>query len=446
MPDLRIVSRLTLCFAAAAMLLVAAVPQVAVGDEASNTVDKLWFKDGRVIEGQILEETEDQITMMVSVGSIRQKFTFDRGTIQVIEYDQPVEGVEEDDNKATPGVDADSVGICVVPLQGDFGFHVSKTPLRESLEAAERTDAKYVVLKLNCQKGSVWSLEDMFQVVDSFQQRWSGDDDPNLIIWVQYAVEGAGLMPFTDRDVYFTRDGWMGGVTSFDDNIRGHSADEMVKDKWVSATMGHIEGVAIDEGYDVRLVRAMVIEKNELSVDFVGGQPVYHDDLSGQLILTDSGEGDFADEETSEGKPTLIKNRNDVLNIDAEMAYRLRISQGMADTVDELADHLRLRKWHLVEGKPQRQIDRWTEGLDRDLPRIRELLQSIPGRVGRYQGEYRERVRARGAVIKDLNELERLIKRYAEVLDPNQNYLMQIELWRFEVKQDAKEDRESQRP
>jgi hypothetical protein len=445
---------LFLLVSACLLMAVVAPPGVALADKAQagaaagRTIDILYLTDGRQITGNIISENDDEVVIEIVIANIPPvERTFPRSRIVHIEYDQPRDGgVDEDLIIEDDSIDPDAVPVVLLNLEGRFGFDISHTPVREALEAAERTDAEYVIVKLNCREGNSFSLQAVFDVfADYIHDEWQ-DSGPDVVFWVQTALEGAGLLPFVDEDIYFTRDGVMGGITNFDDSIRGAPATEMIIEKWVSATMGHVEGIAIKGGYDTRLVKAMILEEYVLSVDLEGGQPIYHEDMSGEFLLTDSGEGDQEDSISEGGTTAGSIVRNDVLNLDDEMAYRLRVSDGTADSVEQLMDLLGVRKYRLIEGKPQKELARWSEGIDRDVPRIQDRMRDIERRMGQVNGDYRERTRQRGAILREIEEVMALVRRYEEVLDPNQGFLTQLQLLHDQIKRQQKQDRENQRP
>ncbi len=448
--------RSILVLLAAGLLFFAAAPPGAVADDRAEadtkatqkTIDIIYMRDNSIITGNIISETEKEVVIQVIIGNIKpQEFTYAREQILLIEYDQPIDGgVEEEAGRDDDEDDPDGVPVVLLNLDGRFGFHISPTPLREAMEAVDRSDAEYVIVKLDCQEGNVWSLQAVVDVFDEFvNKRWE-DEGPDLVFWVKRAVEGAGLLPFVDEDIYFTRDGIMGGITNFDDSIRGAPATQMIIEKWISATMGHVEGIAINGGYDTRLVRAMIFEEYELSVDLVGGQPVYHEDLTGEIPLTDSGQGEYADAISTGGTTAGSMIRNDVLNLDDEMAYRLRLSDGTADTLEQLMDLLGVRKYRLIEGSPQKKLAKWSDGIDRDVPRIADRMAEIQRRRGQVTGDYKERTRIRGSIIREIKKVLALVTRYEEVLDPNQGFKTNLELLLDQIKREQQIDNESQRP
>ncbi len=433
---------------------VAAAPPAAVADDeaqakaTAKTIDILYLRGNSKITGNIISETDTEVVIEVIIGNIKpQEMTFPKSQIIYIEYDQPLDDAREDETIITDdSIDPDAVPVVLLNLDGRFGINISKTPVREALEAVERTEAEYVIVKLDCREGNVWSLQDVFDVFREYiHDKWE-DSGPDVVFWVETALEGAGLLPFVDEDIYFTRDGIMGGITNFDDEIKKVNATDMIKAKWISATMGHVEGIAIRGGYDTRLVKAMVIEEYVLSVDLVGGQPVYHEDTSGEFLLTDSGQGEFEDGISSGGTLAGSMIRNDVLNLDDEMAYRLRVSDGTADTVEQLMDLLGVRKFRLIDGLPQKKIARWSEGIERDVPRIRDRLEEIQRRRGQVRGDYPERTRLRGSILREIEQVMALVRRYEEVLDPGQGFMMRLQLLHDEIKREQKIDNESQRP
>jgi hypothetical protein len=446
--------RSILVLLAAGLLFFAAAPPGAVADDRAEvdtkakqkTIDIIYMRNNSIITGHIISETETEVVIQVVIGNIKpQEFTYAREQILLIEYDQPIDGgVEEEAGRDDDEEDPDGVPVVLLNLDGRFGFHISPTPLREAMEAVDRSDAEYLIVKLDCQEGTVWSLQAIFDVFDDFiNDKWE-DEGPDVVFWVKLAAEGAGLLPFVDEDIYFTGDGILGGITNFDDSIKGAPATDMIKAKWISATMGHVEGIAIQGGYDTRLVKAMIVEEYELSVDLVGGQPIYHEDLTGEIPLTDSGQGEYEDVISTGGTTAGSMVRNDVLNIDAEMAYRLRLSDGTANTLEELMDLLGERKFRLIEGTPQKRLAKWSEGIDRDVPRIRDRMAEIERRRGQVRGDFKERTRMRGSILREIEKVLSLVKTYEEVLDPNQGFKTNLILLRDEIKREQITDKENQ--
>lgn len=453
--------------------------------QSASTLDRVIMKNGKVIEGEILEETDTTIHMKVIVAGISAPTTFKKSDILDIkrgaapatgEGATPPKGgaattLASAKTDASDEVRPNAARLYVAELKGNWGFDVSQTPLRRIFDDADRTfgdlidgpsgrkvvdpekrQKNIIVFKMNCASeggyNSVFRAEELLPIVYGEM----ADKGRRVVFWVELAGGGAAFLPWVSPEMYFTSEGKMGGIGNLDAFNVG---DNMVKEKLVGAFLGHAEGFAIKGGYADHLdvLRAMIRQQNWLAVRFEGGRPQYltrepkAEDGEGWVVLSDNGEGANKDEKVLEV--------NDILILEADWAMKIGVAKGIADSVDDLAFALGVHRdyIHLEDAKGQRILDGWSDQLDNAIRMVNpEERPGLPlGRLWRefneiqVQGEYTDRRRERGRKINLLRQIRSIITQFAEVGDPDGTWRAQIDVMlaqlQLEAEQDARQNR-----
>lgn len=449
----------------------------ASSEEAKRTLDQVILSSGTVIEGEILEETDTTVRIMVIRGSIKAPATYQksdifeikRGAVEVGAAPTPerkpaVVRPQRNASVRETAADENAAQLYVMTLEEIFGVHSSQTPLREAFEEADRffgdldssgqvypelRDRNIVVIKLDTETDprrgfdGIWRTEDISPVVEDQLIR----KQRRVVFWIEKANGGAAFLPWISPEIYFMSDGEMGGIGSLGDFNMG---DEMVNEKQISLRLGHAEGFAIKGGYDeigAAIIRAMARQQNWLCVKWVGGRPVFLEaeppeaEKNEWIVLTDDGIGKNKDEFAYKG--------NDVLRLNADMAFKLGVSRGTADTIDELAFELGVSH-NYVEVKDNRAskvLERWKDQIDR-------AIADINGRDGRLMvefaeinvaGDYNDRRRLRGRQLRLLEQIRSTYGRFAEVLDPAGTARADIDVQIAQIRQQAEEDARNNR-
>jgi hypothetical protein len=229
-------------------------------------------------------------------------------------------------------------------------------------------------------------------------------------------MAGAAFLPFSCRDIYFFSDGKMGGIGHLDKIFDG-VGDEVARQKQYSLRLTRAEGLAIAGGYDPRIVRAMAWTEYVLSVRFEGGRPVFIEgqpERDGDILLANNGRDD-AQKDTIEA---LARGEGkNVLTLKADIALKLGVSKGTADSVSDLMYLLGISRNHEILKTQSDQIMKaWRDGIDNAKRSLRRLARDFEQvQVG---GDYRERTAARGRQIRIIEEMQNIIKRYEEAFDP----------------------------
>jgi len=436
----------------------------------------------RVVQGRILEMTDTEIKMEVVVAGIKATRTFKRSNIVSIVFGDAIKHGEDamadskmakggrSKSKSKDGKDMeetekeifdDTAKVYVVNLEGSFGRHISQTPL---LEVFEDVDAMFddlvwddatndyvvdpkvrrqhiVILAIDnhvdgdVHPDGVFRAEDMYPIIERNQQKGR-----RVVFWIHYATGGAVFLAFSTPEMYFTKDASMsfGRGNDLEDFSFG---TEMVQEKQISLRLGHAVGAARVGRYDDAhlLIPAMARSRNWLSVRYEGGKPILSSDepledsyadeskvmwSDGQYtwqVLTDNGMGEFEDDEER-------LEANDMLFLDSDLAYRLQISKGTADTLDDLLYELDVDDNHVLweENEGQEAVDKWADGIERTLDLIgreRSRFGRVRGRIHReladiqIQGDWKERNAARGKTINLYKQIMSQITRYEEAFD-----------------------------
>lgn len=425
---------LSLMIAAASVALAPShtpmTPAPAHAQQEGEALDRVTLRNGRVVEGRVLEVTDSEVTMLVIVAGIEAETTYPRTEVLEIERNVvAVEGEAPDAKSTSPG-DRKSPRqrsggpvLYRLPLEGHlmgapfagvpYLFQVSRrdvlsyTPIEKALEDAKSHDPDVIIVEVSADSpGGFDGLFVTEGIAPLFEQ--AQREGHRIVFWVENAGGGAAFLPMLSREMYFKPDGELGGVGNLGDFDMG---DTTVNEKQISLRLGHAEGIAIQNGYDPVLVRAMAREENWLAFRLEGGKPVYieHEprpqDGPGWTVLTDDGQGDNADTSPLEG--------NDVLNLGADIALTLGVSEGTASTVDDLAFMLGFRDdYDIVTGKGRDIISDWQTRLARSVDQLQRLLDQANQRGGRNNRA------ALGRQLRTLEEARSILTTYAEVLDP----------------------------
>lgn len=113
------------------------------------------------------------------------------------------------------------------------------------------------------------------KMIPLFEEKMlSWERKPKVVFWVKQAMGGAAFLPFMSDTMYFHPDGKIGGIQGIF-LMFGGQGDRVVVEKQISLRLTTARGVAIQNGYDPRLIEAMTRGDYVLSYRLVGGRPVY---------------------------------------------------------------------------------------------------------------------------------------------------------------------------
>ena len=416
--------------------------------------DTIIFRDGKKVEGEIIEETDTSVKIRVMHAGLSATTTYDKANILLIdrsEGDAPAAEAPKaaktdltSKPKEPVAVRDGAARVYVVNLDGRFGRDISQTPIRDAVADAKSQNADYLIFVLD----NDWSMalvggfedEELPDDANQFDELWRAEDmdpifteeiprefekEPTVIFWVKQAMGGAAFLPLNCPNIYFSSDARMGGIGDLS-TLFGSTGDEVVRQKQYSLRLGHAKGMANRGGYDTKIVEAMTQYEKAFCYKMVGGKAVIYERMpesADEYLLADDGtQSPDTIEQLARGKG------NDTLTLTASTARDLGVSKATVDNLDDLLYELGIERNHVIVSKrdgsddPTSASDKimedWSEGIVRAERQMRSLWREYQQiQVG---GEYRERQAARGRQIRTLEKIIRLIKQYGEAINPNQ--------------------------
>lgn len=424
------------------------LPAMTTSSTASAAVlsapDQIILRTGtdRVINGEILEETDTHIRMRISVAGIRSEVTYDKRDVLSVKRGvgaQQEETRVEDargERRAARRADAGAgeAKVYVAEFKGNFGRDLTATPFREVMQDAARNGANVIVLSLDVRSllaflypGQEVEVEeignfDEFSATEEilrFVQVEMGnlfDQRPRIVVWVKDAMGGASFLPFLSKEVYFHPNAKMGGIGNLD-IMFGNVGDEVAREKQVSLRIGRAEGLLIEGGYPVEIIRAMTMRHEAWSYRLEGGRPVFRrgepDAGRGEIMLTDDARG-----ENEDTLFELVRGLgNDTLTLNADLALTLGVSKGTVGTLDDLLRDIGVgARAQRVDDRASSITEGWSTGVANAERQMRRQFREF--NEIQVQGDYDERTRARGRQIRILEGIQRLVRRYGEAVNP----------------------------
>jgi hypothetical protein len=421
-----------------------AIAQTAAGD------DVIVFTSGKKITGKILEETPTSVTIKFLTAGIEATATYQKS--ELLSITKGTGQTPAAPTAATPGAPkqpemkaaaADPAGsgkkkIYTIELTGWFGEDISETPMRQAVKDAKKNNADYIIFVID----NDWSLRRFGQLEDikddqgQFDQMWRAEamspvfneeirrewtTPPTVVFWVKKAMGGAAFLPLSCRNIYFHSDGKIGGIGGLN-RIFGQTGDKVVREKQFSLRIAHAEGLAILGGYEPKLIKALCRDEYILSYRIEGGRPVYLERMPesiDEILLTDD-----ADEQA--GRADTIDRLargegDDCLTLNADLAFKLGVSKGTTDTMDDLIFKLGIaRESEMVKGNSQRITKGWIDGLEDAKRKLRKLWEEYENVQVAQPAQFPQRTQARGRQKAIIEDMQQLLKKYEEAINPRQ--------------------------
>ena len=446
----------------------AAVAAQDAGDEAA-TEDMVIFTNGRVVRGDILEETDSTIIMNVRIGSMPAvRTTYEKDQILEIKRDIPRESdgrkeeAEEKKDEVLPqkntrgeDIDEDTTLFYYAELSGIFERDLTNTPLKDLFKDVDEAfddlievpDARggitYKVDETKREKHVVLLKMDATTLSPGFDGLFSAErvtpvfkdeiqKGRRIVFWVESALGGAAFVPWLSSEMYVTPDSVMGLAGDLDDFDIG---DETVNLKQISLRMGHAEGLVVYGGYGrlgVAIVQAMARGQYWFAVRLTGVEPEYYisTEMPGPeimnnpqwILLTDNGQGEYEDD------PDEVLYGNDTLFLRDDMPLKLGVADGVASSIEDIALSMRVfRNYAVLENTDSKKIlEGWTEDVTRALINYQRILDEV-GRV-QLGGGRDALLAALGRQQRLLLQARGILRRFAEVMDPDGNQRANIDV------------------
>jgi len=400
----------------------------AAGLLADDRHDRVTLADGRVFTGEIVEETDDAITMKVVFRGITTTQTWSKGDVLEVLHDVvPVEGRDEAKpagtaarDEAAPGPD-DHV-VYILPLRDIIGFDAFPRILRRLWAEATEAGADTVIIEFEAQGGSS-DLEEFRDLLQDIKAE-ADENEIELVLWMKECLGPAVAYALMFEEIYFYPGAIMGGGESLDEALKESWDDPYVLAKMISAWVGICRGMAEEGGYDATLVEAMIRPELVLSYEMDGRTPRFYPD-------------------TTSGRP-IDTSDEDTLWLDAEQAQQFGICKDVVGSVDALMYELDHRDYVIYEGTAEELteawIDGWREANDEILPAMFQELEDIDGFDESEEWKLGSRLR----IYKDM---KRLIRRFPPIAKAPYGRVseQQVDFWIEETRKQIQDLNERKR-
>ena len=423
-----------------------------------STQDKLIFRNGNVLVGSIVSESDSGIRFKSEVNGIAFETEYSRELILEVKRAtkkpegkdaKPATGAKAapvDATKATPAapgkdepaVQTDGTGprYYVVPLRGTMGGDTSLKSLRLVMDDVKKQRADIVIFDLNVWSRNARTGEEAQQFTQS-HRAWGptepmlkllteqlaadwGGPMPRLVFAIRDAWGGAAFLPFVTNEIYMFPDARVGGIGNLTYESYGGGSTRVLE-KWMATTLDQISGYAINSKWPFHdeIVRAMLRPEYVLSLRYVDGKPQvfegYPTDPSEEL-LTDAGAyaKDNGRSDESDGLEDLVRFQgNDHLTLTAPLALKLGVSKGTVTSISDVLADLGIAQTGVDVGKNAKDImEDWSKKTARAQDRIANVWRDLQDVQVQPPGGYEERSAARGKRKRILEELKTILRQF----------------------------------
>lgn len=395
-----IISSLMIMLLGFSMFLVN-VSRVNAQDETGKVMlDEVILKDGRRFVGNIIQESDESITMEFSIKGITTTQTWERLNILEVNHDLIIEKPDKNDKKKkveeeTNGVLSNvtdvnqklkrGVGVTIVPFRGKVGYDAYKDQVRGMWDEAVDSGAKTIILEFDCWSMLSGEAEEYRDFLEELK-RDASSHEIEVVIWLKSAKGMSIAYALMFENIYCHPDGIMGGGVVVDEALKQMWSDKDVQAKMISAWVGICIGMAVEGGYDPDLCEAMIRPELVLSMEYDGDKPVFYRDTDHKVVVDDTTE--YA------------------LDLEARDAQRWGISKGEHRTLKDLMQALGHREYYEIDLGADEATDLWIEGwrnaLTKEAPGILAEIEMING----YNETAQKKI---GMQINKYKELRRLV-------------------------------------
>ena len=400
-------------------------------DALGATKDVIHMSDGRVLHGEIVQENAQSIVfdyLNQDLG-ISVTMTLPKAAILKIERDVEVAGEPTDDPVETPQQTAapsgDEAGggvtersrtsapsegasrFYIVEMSGQVGTDIRSSVYKDVVEEIKAVQPDVVIYKLDSAMlgdsmldywtggnydGDTYEddqykrQESTQQVMDDVQVLVQGfhfgvPENVRQVLWVHDATGPAAMLALAWPDMYMTPNadfGSLGEIWSYT-----QFPDLDVRSKMEKAWFGTAKGIMVKGGHSDTFLEGILRPNERLSFSCVGRKPVWALNHNGDIPIVPEG--------TAYGAKIryVIKDRvNHGLEFDASVCEDLLISDGTAETLEDLALLLDERQYVVMETKVLQDVaeykEDWRARWDRCLESFREYYKYMQRAGGGY--------------------------------------------------------------
>lgn len=383
-------SRLTVLSAVAAAAFVMMVTPV-------SQADKIYLKDGRVLEGEVIREVEDLLFFAIKVGDSTTEMMFNRSEIDRIEEVEqtPEAARKEEIREKAKELPENATRVAFLTLGdqvlGDtVGIYLESGILHECgkmlMDLPENERPEVLVLMVDSGGGLLADVKPLSDVIhNELKPKF------RVVAWIESAISAAAMTSLNCEEIVMMPQGHIGGAVAYAGatSLQGRELQQVLELGELLARRGK---------WNPLMVRAMQ-EPIDLSVDIdeENNTVVWYNHLNGEYVLN---VGD-------------LKDHRNILTLNSVDSVKFRVASGICETKDELVKHLGYTEWVEVGQEAEERMIEYLEDTKRAEARIRELAEKYILAVGIAESmqDRRERGRWVGQARNHLNEVKSIVRR-----------------------------------
>jgi len=333
--------------------------------------DKLYLKDGRVLEGKVVREGKDFVFFKVKVGTVEAEQFFTTDQVTKVEREDSTPRTDENLKKEGEAAVASAVKKeegkhsgatrvailnfgCPSEWQGKYedmvGLQVNADSFHRAVPLLEKDKVDVVVVRVKSGGGALIEIEKFHEV---FEKEYKPKF--RTVCWIESAISAAAMSPWVIEEMYFYPQGNIGACTGWS------GALVAVKGVQLEMVLHLMEKASAMGKKDPAIMRAMQIME-PLSADIdENGEVHWHQSESGQYLLN--------------------KSKN-IFTMNASDAIKFKFGRGIASTKEELAKVMGLQEVEWAGQAATDLIDRSIKDTDGTMKHIRKVLEMYRLAIG----------------------------------------------------------------
>lgn len=230
-----------------------AVSLLVAGNRFALADDMLYFNDGRVLLGEIIKETDEEVEAKGTIAGVEFHSTFKRSQIA---------SVIRNVSSRTPSKvetelkDSDSSGdFLIVPLKGTFGEDIYPLGLINAMDWAVKHKVPRIVMVIDSPGGYVWASRYMSDKMKEY------DNKLNFTMVIENSISASIWPTFASDDLLITPGGTFGGAVVYHMTNTGSAEVDM---KMNSILAAEVAAMAEKHGHSGALARAMMLSEQQV--------------------------------------------------------------------------------------------------------------------------------------------------------------------------------------
>ena len=366
--------------------------------------DKIFLKDGRSFEGQVVREVNGLVWF--KVGKISEPVLFRPSEIDRIDRTaapepEPDARAEQDRPKRDSARHSGAPRAAIITLGegGDkdmVGLYMTADSLRKTIPLLEKENVDVVVLRINSGGGALLEIQKLSDVIQNeLKPRF------RTVGWIESAISAAAMSAHCLEEIYFTPQGNYGACTGWSGQLVA------VKGRELEEVLYMMEKISARGHHDPAIMHAMQHSRYPLSctIEADGTVTWYQDETSGDILVNPKGR---------------------ILTFDAPEALKYGFSQGTAATYEELGHLMGYEELDWVgEFGPtdiypvcdaEKYMRQFRNQVHEDEQRVREYIFKFRSAVETAQGTPRE---DRGKFV---NLARKALNQIVRAVDNNPNF------------------------